>query len=153
MGRLFRFVNFTRRHLVAEQAHSLGRLMRLYGTSNGWNLYLDRTSRNLLLLYRIGSLELFLHQETGVEQDAVLAYLSDGRRLTNSNVRELAGSQDQVRCLFSDIGPAKLDSPYMSLTSIILTMTWKTFCGVSAWSHSFSPRLRVFCLSLVYISH
>ena len=45
---------------------------------------------------RTGSLELFLHQETGVDPDAVLAYLSDGRRLTNSNIRELAGSQDQV---------------------------------------------------------
>ena len=49
-----------------------------------------------LCIDRIGSLELFLHQETGVEQDAILAYLADGRRLTNTNVRELAGSHDQV---------------------------------------------------------
>lgn len=46
---------------------------------------------------RIGSLELFLHQETDVEEDAILAYLSDGRRLRNENVRELAGAEDQVR--------------------------------------------------------
>ena len=46
---------------------------------------------------RLGSLELFINQETGVEQEAILAYLSDGRRLTSANVRELAGSQDQVR--------------------------------------------------------
>jgi autophagy-related protein 11 len=49
------------------------------------------------MLCRIGSLELFLHQETGIEQDAVLAYLSDGRRLTNNNIREFAGAHDQVR--------------------------------------------------------
>lgn len=50
---------------------------------------------------RAGSLEIFLHQETGVEQDAVIAYLSDGRRLTNSNVRELAGSHDQSIYVFN----------------------------------------------------
>ncbi|KAF9467733.1 hypothetical protein BDZ94DRAFT_1155481 [Collybia nuda] len=50
---------------------------------------------------RIGSLELFLQQETGVEQDAALAYLSDGRRLTNGNVRELAGSHDQSIYVFN----------------------------------------------------
>lgn len=48
----------------------------------------------------MGSLEIFLQQETGVDQDAVLAYLSDGRRLTNNNIRELAGAQDQVRSVF-----------------------------------------------------
>ena len=46
---------------------------------------------------RLGSLELFLQQETGVDQDSVLAYLSDGRRLRSDNVRELAGAHDQVR--------------------------------------------------------
>lgn len=51
-----------------------------------------------------GNLELFLHNETGVAEDCILAYLSDGRRLHNENVRELAGVQDQVRrrvsCVF-----------------------------------------------------
>lgn len=50
---------------------------------------------------RLGSLELFLQQETGVEQDAVLAYLSDGRRLRNDNVRELAGAHDQSIFVFN----------------------------------------------------
>ncbi|KAJ7136702.1 putative peripheral membrane protein [Mycena epipterygia] len=50
---------------------------------------------------RIGSLELFLHQETGIDQDAVLAYLPDGRRLTNSNIRELTGSQNQSIFVFN----------------------------------------------------
>lgn len=40
---------------------------------------------------------MFLQQETGVDQDSVLAYLSDGRRLRSENVRELAGAHDQVR--------------------------------------------------------
>lgn len=40
---------------------------------------------------------MFLQQETGVDQDSVLAYLSDGRRLRSENVRELAGATDQVR--------------------------------------------------------
>ncbi|KAF5381358.1 hypothetical protein D9615_008323 [Tricholomella constricta] len=50
---------------------------------------------------RTGSLELFLHKETNIEQDAILAYLSDGRRLINSNVRELAGSHDQSIFVFN----------------------------------------------------
>lgn len=32
-----------------------------------------------------------------MDQDAVLAYLSDGTRLRTDNVRELVGAQDQVR--------------------------------------------------------
>ena len=52
---------------------------------------------NLISSRRLGSLELFLQQETGVDQDSVLAYLSDGRRLRSDNVRELAGAHDQVR--------------------------------------------------------
>ncbi|KAK7048417.1 ATG11 domain-containing protein [Favolaschia claudopus] len=50
---------------------------------------------------RIGSLELFLHQETGIDQDAALAYLPDGRRLTNSNIRDLNGSQTQAIYVFN----------------------------------------------------
>ncbi|KAJ8518823.1 hypothetical protein ONZ45_g4127 [Pleurotus djamor] len=50
---------------------------------------------------RIGSLELFINQEVGIAQEAVLAYLSDGRRLTNGNIRELAGSQDQTIYVFN----------------------------------------------------
>ncbi|KAF7316529.1 ATG11 domain-containing protein [Mycena indigotica] len=46
---------------------------------------------------RTGSLELFIQQETGIDQQYILAYLPDGRRLTNANLRELSGSQTQVR--------------------------------------------------------
>lgn len=31
-----------------------------------------------------------------MDKDAILAYLSDGQRLHSDNVRELAGSKDQV---------------------------------------------------------
>jgi len=31
-----------------------------------------------------------------VDEEAVLAYLSDGRRLRNDNIRDLAGAEDQV---------------------------------------------------------
>ena len=48
-------------------------------------------------LLRMDSLEHFLQEETGVQEDAVLAYLSDGRRLQKENIRDLAGMEDQVR--------------------------------------------------------
>ena len=51
-----------------------------------------------LLSYRRGSLELFLYQEIGIEQDAAVAYLSDGKRFTTSNIRDLGSAQDQVSC-------------------------------------------------------
>ncbi|KAJ7635889.1 hypothetical protein B0H17DRAFT_1164119 [Mycena rosella] len=41
---------------------------------------------------RLGSLEHFLHQETGVPPASALAYLPDGRRLTNGSLRELAAA-------------------------------------------------------------
>ena len=51
------------------------------------------------LFRRTGNLERYIHEKTGVEEDAVLAYLSDGRRLQSENVRDLAGVEDQVRAL------------------------------------------------------
>jgi autophagy-related protein 11 len=71
-----------------------------------------RASKNVYsnVFNRTGSLELFLHQETGVDEEAVLAYLSDGRRLRNDNIRDLAGAEDQVRALFTH-------SSYLSDTS------------------------------------
>lgn len=48
---------------------------------------------------RTGSLETFLHQETNVDPNNALAFLSDGRRLTNGTIRELAGMPDQVGVL------------------------------------------------------
>lgn len=40
---------------------------------------------------------MFLQDECGVPKQAALAYLPDGSRLTDDNIRELAGSQDDVR--------------------------------------------------------
>ncbi|KAI0064232.1 putative peripheral membrane protein [Artomyces pyxidatus] len=50
---------------------------------------------------KLESLELFLNHEIGIDQDAVLAYLSDGRRLRNENIRDLAGAQDQSIFVFN----------------------------------------------------
>lgn len=55
-----------------------------------------------MLYRRAGSLEEFLAHETGVEDEAILAYLSDGQRLRSDNVRELAGSKDQVYSIQSN---------------------------------------------------
>ncbi|CAA7264383.1 unnamed protein product [Cyclocybe aegerita] len=48
-----------------------------------------------------GGLEIFLHQEIGIDQEAALAYLSDGRRLTNGNIRDLGSAQDQYIFVFN----------------------------------------------------
>ncbi|KAH0581434.1 Autophagy-related protein 11 [Termitomyces sp. J132] len=50
---------------------------------------------------RTSGLELLLQSETGIAKDAILSYLSDGRRLTNHNLRELAGAQDQTIFVFN----------------------------------------------------
>ena len=44
---------------------------------------------------RLDNLDRYLEEKTEVPEAAILAYLSDGRRLTN-NLRDLAGLQDQV---------------------------------------------------------
>ncbi|KAI0266091.1 putative peripheral membrane protein [Gloeopeniophorella convolvens] len=59
------------------------------------------TNATLWDVERHGSLEAFLHKEIGVEEDAILAYLSDGRRLRTDNVRDLAGAQDQSIFVFN----------------------------------------------------
>ncbi|KAH9061060.1 putative peripheral membrane protein [Lactarius vividus] len=56
-----------------------------------------QTSATLWDIERLGSLEAFLRKEIGIEEGAVLAYLSDGRRLRTDNVRDLAGAQDQMK--------------------------------------------------------
>ena len=54
-----------------------------------------------------GSLELFLHKQIDIDEDAALAYLSDGRRLTSGNVRDLGSAQDGVRgIIFSNANVA-----------------------------------------------
>ncbi|KAF9239828.1 putative peripheral membrane protein [Melanogaster broomeanus] len=60
-----------------------------------------QVSATLRDIERRGSLELFLHQEIGVDQDAVLAYLSDGTRLRTDNIRELVGAHDQTIYVFN----------------------------------------------------
>ncbi|KAG1796752.1 uncharacterized protein HD556DRAFT_1467218 [Suillus plorans] len=45
----------------------------------------QHVNANLRDIERRGSLEAFLNQETGIDQDAVLAYLSDGTRLRTDN--------------------------------------------------------------------
>ncbi|KAJ3995825.1 putative peripheral membrane protein [Lentinula boryana] len=60
-----------------------------------------QSNSSLRDIQRTGNLEAFLQQETGVDAEAVLAYLTDGRRLTSHNVRELAGSQDQSIFVFN----------------------------------------------------
>ncbi|KAG1736138.1 putative peripheral membrane protein [Suillus paluster] len=60
-----------------------------------------QVNANLRDIERRGSLEAFLHQETGVDQDAILAYLSDGTRLRTDNVRELVGAHDQTIYVFN----------------------------------------------------
>lgn len=76
-----------------------GRSMHPFGILKG-----DCVSRALRdvdgnISSRAGSLELFLHQQTGVDEEAIIAYLSDGRRLRNDSIRDLAGAQDQVRMI------------------------------------------------------
>ncbi|KAJ4473012.1 putative peripheral membrane protein [Lentinula aciculospora] len=60
-----------------------------------------QSNASLRDIERTASLETFLQQETGVEAGAVLAYLTDGRRLTSHHIRELAGSQDQAIFVFN----------------------------------------------------
>ncbi|KAL0576105.1 oligomeric, coiled-coil, peripheral membrane protein [Marasmius crinis-equi] len=52
---------------------------------------------------RAGSLEQFIQQESGIEAEAVLAYMTDGRRLTNANLRDFAGSADQSIFVFNKL--------------------------------------------------
>ncbi|KAN0130276.1 Autophagy-related protein 11 domain containing protein [Lactarius tabidus] len=47
------------------------------------------------------SLEAFLRKETGIEEAAALAYLSDGRRLRTDNVSSLADVHDQTIFVFN----------------------------------------------------
>ena len=79
----------------------------------------------------IGSLELFLHQESGVDEDAAIAYLPDGRRITSGNIRDLGSVQDQVRTsshiLKRPLLSLMTHSFYSSLINIIL-ITMLTWC-------------------------
>ncbi|KAI9507608.1 putative peripheral membrane protein [Russula earlei] len=60
-----------------------------------------QTNATLWDIERLGNLETFLRREIGIDEGAVLAYLSDGRRLRTDNVRDLAGTQDQSIFVFN----------------------------------------------------
>jgi hypothetical protein len=71
--------------------------MLAYGTLSGMSRTLRTNTHISHIFYSQGSLEKFLKEETGVEEEDILAYLPDGRRLYNENIRDLAGAEDQVR--------------------------------------------------------
>ncbi|KAI0828599.1 hypothetical protein BC628DRAFT_80200 [Trametes gibbosa] len=53
-------------------------------------------------LEKLNDLDAFISQKTGVPQQAVWAYLADGRPLRNDNIRDLAGVEDQVGWVFPE---------------------------------------------------
>ncbi|EMD35555.1 hypothetical protein CERSUDRAFT_116294 [Gelatoporia subvermispora B] len=71
-----------------------------------------QVEESLWELERVENLEAFLEEKTGVAHDSILAYLSDGRRLTTDNVRDLAGVQDQTIYVFNkrylDLDPVQV---------------------------------------------
>ncbi|KAH7912199.1 putative peripheral membrane protein [Hygrophoropsis aurantiaca] len=73
-------------------------MIQICRAEDGETFQVNATLRDI---ERRGSLEGFLHQETGVDQDAILAYLSDGTRLRSENVRELVGAHDQTIFVFN----------------------------------------------------
>ncbi|KAF8591259.1 hypothetical protein K439DRAFT_1656781 [Ramaria rubella] len=72
--------------------------MQIYRAEDGEQFQVNKTLQDI---ERIVSLEGFLHEITGVDEAAVLAYLSDGRRLKGENLRELAGATDQSIFVFN----------------------------------------------------
>ena len=101
--------------------------------------------RLISITTRLGSLERFLHEVTGVEEVAVLAYLSDGRRLRDENLRELAGAVDQVwgcLCLLV-IMPNLLVSLYLSSINTISMANWRMSCSSCELNRHYSQDLTV----------
>ncbi|KAH9852196.1 hypothetical protein C2E23DRAFT_189253 [Lenzites betulinus] len=52
-------------------------------------------------LERLDDLDRFISEKTGVPQEAIWAYLSDGRPLRHDNIRDLAGVEDQTIYVFN----------------------------------------------------
>lgn len=102
---------------------------------------------SLKLSSRTGDLESFLCEHTGVDRNAVLAYLSDGRRLTNDNVRDIASAQDEVLLHaflnFAIIVLKKPSRQFMSSINIIWMMIYKMCCVNFAWNLHFSHLSKV----------
>ncbi|GJE85510.1 ATG11 domain-containing protein [Phanerochaete sordida] len=66
-------------------------MLQICRAEDGQLFEVDATFRDIELF---GSLERFLREQTGVDEENILAYLSDGHRLRTENLRELAGTQD-----------------------------------------------------------
>ncbi|KZT07122.1 putative peripheral membrane protein [Laetiporus sulphureus 93-53] len=73
-------------------------MVQLCRAENGQIIELDTS---LWELERLDNLEHFLEEKTGVLQDDILAYISDGRRLKSDNIRDLAGVPDQTIYVFN----------------------------------------------------
>ncbi|GJJ14937.1 hypothetical protein Clacol_009207 [Clathrus columnatus] len=67
--------------------------MHIYRAEDGELFQVNKTLQDI---ERHANLNNFLHNITSVDEEAVLAYLPDGRRLKDDNLRELAGVPDQA---------------------------------------------------------
>lgn len=124
---------------ILSKGYDMHRLTRLYEISRGEPSTCSTRGPSNLSRFRTGSLELFLHQEIGIEEDAAIAYLSDGRRLTNGNIRDLGSAQDQV-CVPSlavvrELTPRR---PSLCSTSSTSTMISILFFKSSTMNHHFT---------------
>lgn len=125
---------------ILSKGYGMHRSTRLYEISRGESSTCSTRGSANLSRFRIGSLELFLHQEIGIEEDAAIAYLSDGRRLTNGNIRDLGSAQDQV-CVRS-LAVARnltLHRPSLCSTSSTSTMILILFSKNSTMSRHYTP--------------
>ncbi|EKM58045.1 uncharacterized protein PHACADRAFT_139619 [Phanerochaete carnosa HHB-10118-sp] len=73
-------------------------MLQICRAEDGQIFEVDATFRDI---DRFGGLEYFLKEQTGVDEENILAYLPDGHRLRSENLRELAGTQDQTVFVFN----------------------------------------------------
>jgi hypothetical protein len=127
-------------YCTLSKGYGMHRSMRLYEILRGEPSTCSTRGSTNLSRFRIGSLELFLHQEIGIEEDAAIAYLSDGRRLTNGNIRDLGSAQDQVcvrsLAVFWELTRRR---PSLYSTSSTSTMTSILFSKNFTMSHHYTP--------------
>lgn len=73
--------------------------MRLLGTAFLINVHhcVAVTSLSLdIATNRRGSLKAFISELTGIEQGSIICFLSDGQQLRDENLRQLAGTPEDV---------------------------------------------------------
>ncbi|KIY47494.1 hypothetical protein FISHEDRAFT_45285 [Fistulina hepatica ATCC 64428] len=70
-------------------------MMHICRAEDGHIFQVNSSIRDIERHFRIGSLEVFVEQETGIGRDLVLVYLSSGQRLTTDNLHDLAAAQDE----------------------------------------------------------